>query len=356
MTTLPNKAEGFELVKYARTLIAGVNASASASTIRQYVLAFARMQGRQLTPETIANTSRSFYYYRASWVNHFSSEIRQTLNAADKAQRERNLAGWQEEINKLPSLIKELERYRPDPAGQNLAKGWVGQWSVEAEKRSRAGIKTTSHSKKSRLRGLPSDWREKMFSGLKESSKYRDVVAVLSATGARPAEFSTGIVVSLESPDRLRFHIQGAKTAGGKYGQSEREFSVRVDRPELMHLQSRVQANAGTLTVKASAGALSDRIRQLSTKVFPLLKSEVSAYVFRHQIAADLKASGISDADVSAALGHSVDETKGAYGAAQSARSIGGIGNVVATRPVRQRTRQKVMELEQARTRGYQRG
>jgi integrase len=355
MTAGTNKMDGFALVKRARALIEGVNTSASDSTIQQYCAAFVRMKSRDLTPETIANTSRSFYYYRAAWVNYFSTAIRAALNAADKAQRQKDTASWQIEIERLPNLIKELERYRPDPERENLSKGWVGDWAVEAEKRGRAGIKITSHSKRSRLRGLPVNWREQMFSGLKVNSKYRDVVAVLSATGARPAEFSGGITVTLEGVDALRFQIAGAKTSGGKYGQAERAFTVKVDRPELQHLHSRVQESAGTLIVKAAAGALSDKIRQLSMKVFPLLKSEVSAYVFRHQMAADLKASGIADVDVSAALGHSVDETKGAYGAAQSARSVGGISNVEASRPVRQKTREKLMQLELRRTRAFER-
>lgn len=350
-----DKREAFELIKRARALIVGVNASASEATMRQYSSAYSRMRARQLTPEKMANTSRSFYYYRAAWVSHFSSAIRTTLNAADRAQRDGDPLSWQTEVESILPLLEELERYRPDPERENLGRGWVGGWSVEAEKRDRAGLKIASHSKRPRLRGLPQNWRQQMFEGLREKSKYRDVVAVLSATGARPAEFATGIEVTLEGPDLLRFRIKGAKTSEGKYGQAERAFSVNADRPELRHLQTRTRENDGKLLVTASPGALSDKVRQLSMKVFPSLKSEISAYVFRHQTAADLKASGLSDADVSAALGHSVDETKGAYGAAQSARSMGGITNIEATRPVKQRTREKVLQLERERTKSYDR-
>lgn len=70
-------------------------------------------------------------------------------------------------------------------------------------------------------------------------------------------------------------------------------------------------------------------------------------------MAADLKASGMESADVSAALGHSVDETKGYYGGSQSARG-GGVQQVQASRPVREITHERLNQLEYSR--GYERG
>jgi len=353
--SMHDKTESFALIKQARMLIAGVNAALSEATKEQYRKAFVRMQERGATPEKMANTARSFYYYRAAWVHHYATQIREILNAADRVQRAGNTETWQKSVSKLPELIKEADRYRPDPDGKNLGNGLIGQWAVEAEKRASAGKRLANHSKRVRLRGLPTDWREKMFAGLRSGSKYQDVVAVLSATGARPAEFVKGIEVTLEDPETLHFKIEGVKTHGGKYGQAERSFSVAVDRQELVYLRDRLMETNGPLIVKASAGALSDKVRQLSEKVFPNLKSTVSAYVFRHQVSADLKASGLLDTDVSAALGHSVDETKGYYGAAQSARSTGGVKNIRSSRPVRELTREKVNQLERGRSKERER-
>jgi len=347
--------QAFESIKQARSLIQGVNAQLSQSSQKQYQSAFARMQRTGLTPEKIANTVRSFYYYRAAWVHHYATKIREILNSADRHQRAGDTVAWMDSVSNLPILIKDLDRYRPDPEGKNLDKGLVGQWAVEAEKRVSAGQKLTHHSKRVRLRGLPNDWRAQMFAGLRSGSKYQDVVAVLSATGARPAEFVNGIEVSLEAAGTLHFKIEGVKTHGGKYGQTERSFSVTVDRLELVYLRDRLMENNGPLVVKASAGAMSDKVRQLSEKVFPNLKSTVSAYVFRHQVAADLKASGLQDTEVSAALGHSVDETKGYYGAAQSARSTGGVKNIRSSRAVRELTREKVNQLERGRSKERER-
>jgi integrase len=349
----------FDVIRQAQTLISGVNASLSDATRAQYCKAFYRMQGRGAKPEEIAHTARSFYFYRAAWVYHYSTEIRQILSLADSAQSAELNQTRQELVSKLPDLTRSLELYRPDPKGKNLASGLVGKWAVEAEKRRNAGQKLHSYTKRVRLRGLPNDWRERMFAGLKAGSKYQDVVAVLSATGARPEEFNAGIAVTLESRDSvetLNFKIGGVKTHGGKYGQDTRSFNVKIDRLELVYLRDRLLESNGALVVTSVAGALSDKVRQLSQKVFPNFKKTVSAYVFRHQFAAELKASGISDAEVSAALGHCVDETKGYYGAAHSARSTHGITNIRYSRAVRELTREKVNQLERGRSKMMERG
>ena len=127
-------------------------------------------------------------------------------------------------------------------------------------------------------------------------------------------------------------------------------LTVRPETKETQFLVTQVRAAGAPMTVSAKAGALSDRIRVLSAKVFPKFTKSVSAYVFRHQMAADLKASGMAPADVSAALGHSVEETKRFYGAAQSARGDGGVSKVQASRQVKERTLEKVHELGKNRT------
>lgn len=347
---------GFAAIKAARALIVDANKSVSDATARQYESAFERMSEKKQLPETLANTARSYYFYRAAWVFHHVAAIKNALRDADTAQRTKDMVRWTATVDLLKNLTQQLELYRPDPNGNHLHAGRVSKWAVETEKRSLTGNTVKSHSKRSRLRGLPADWRTQMFQGLRANSKYKDVVAALSATGARPSEFEDGVTVALESPDQLRVTVVGTKTHGGKYGQRERSFVVRVDRPELEYLAGRISDAGMSLSVTANAGALSDKIRQLSEKVFPRLRSPVSAYVFRHQMASDLKASGLPDTDVSTALGHSVDETKRFYGSAQSAKAAGGISNIRGSQPVREKTREKIKSLERKRGKEYDRG
>lgn len=355
MDTQMDMLQGFGAIKAARELVSLANKGVSAATAKQYESAFQRMVAQDQTPEKIAGTVRSFYFYRAAWVFHHVTVIRKALRDADAAQRSKDKTTWATIVESLPCQVQQLELYRPDPNGKHLFEGRVSKWAVELEKRLTNGNTVSSHSKRSRLRGLPANWRSLMFQGIRKTSKYKDVVAVLSATGARPSEFENGIAVELESTGGLRFTVIGTKTHGGKFGQAQRSFSVLTNRPELEYLANRIAENGGPLSISAKAGALSDKIRQLSEKVFPTLRSSVSAYVFRHQVAADLKASGLSDEDVSAALGHSVDETKRYYGTAQSAREPGGISGIRASQPVRTKTREKIRNLERSRELGYQR-
>ena len=335
------------LIEEARVLIAGVNTSLSERSRKQYQAAFERMAERHSTPQAMAGTVRGFYYYRAAWIHHYSTKIREILESIDVSSTTGLHTDLEEKGVALANLVSELKRHRPDPTGKNLTNGTRSVWATEVTKREADGEKVSNHSKRFRLRGLPPDWREQMFDGLRKGSKYQDIVSVLSATGARPEEFVQGIEATHGPSGTLHFVINGAKTHGGLFGQEERSFDVVPDRNELQYLLARVKSAGGRLVVKAQAGALSDKIRQLSQKVFPRLRSRISAYVYRHQFSADLKASQLPDVEVSAAMGHSVDETKGYYSARWYAQGTGRVSNILCTRPVRQITTIKMQELGQ---------
>jgi hypothetical protein len=251
----------------------------------------------------------------------------------------------------LGELTRELERYRPDPNSTHLDKGIISRWAVEVERRAKSGFKALSHSKRSRLRGLPANWREKMFA-VSENSKYRDALAALGVIGARPAEFENGVLVQSNDKGNLTFTIKGVKTHGGKYGQETRILEIEPKAFDALHLLNRVR-ETGQFVIQANAGALSDRVREFSKVVFPKLKSGVSAYVYWHQVSADLKASGTSNIDISTALGHSSDETKRYYGAAQSGLGGNRLVAVKGSQLVREKTLEKIISLEQGRERSY---
>jgi integrase len=344
-----DKLLAFDIIRNARALTKDVNTSASERTVAQYRAGFARMTARGLTPEKIAHTARSFYFYRAAYVQHFAALIRDELRATDRAQKGGDENRFAEAVGRLGELTRELERYRPDPNSTHLDKGIISKWAVEVEKRAKTGLKAVSHSKKSRLRGLPANWRELMFEASR-NSKYRDALAGLGVTGARPAEFESGILVQTNDKGNLTFTIKGVKTHGGKYGQETRILEIEPKTFDALHLLNRVR-EIGEFVIQAKAGALSDRVREFSKVVFPKLKNGVSCYVYRHQFSADLKASGLPDVDVSTALGHSVDETKRFYGAAQSGRHNPNVKSVKGSRRVREKTQEKIRELDRSKAR-----
>lgn len=346
-----DKLLAFDIIRNARALTKDVNASASERTVAQYRAGFARMTARGLTPEKIAHTARSFYFYRAAYVQHFAALIRDELRITDKAQKGGDEKRFVEGVGRLGELTRELERYRPDPNSTHLDKGVISKWAVEVEKRAKSGFKAVSHSKKSRLRGLPANWREKMFEA-SANSKYRDALAALGVTGARPAEFENGVLVQINNAGNLTFTIKGVKTHGGKYGQETRILEIEPKAFDALYLLNRVR-ETGEFVIHAKAGALSDRVREFSKVVFPKLKNGVSAYVYRHQVSADLKASGASNVDISMALGHSSDETKRYYGASQSGLGGNGLVAVKGSQLVREKTLEKIISLEQGRERSY---
>lgn len=338
-----------ELIGQAQIVIQGVNESLSPTSAKSYTVGFARMQKTGLSPEKIANTSRSFYFYRAALIHHHASSIRSILREIDNSKECDNKLFWAEQAEKLSEHIAILKKYKPDPTRMHIKQGIVGNWSVEAEKRERAGNKIRSHSKRSRLRHLPIDWRTQMFEGIGQRSKYRTAFALLSLTGARPSEFELGINVALEKEGHLQITIRGTKTHNGKYGQDTRVLTVLPETKEAQFLVSEIHSVGGPIIVSANPGSLCDRVNQISKKVFPRLKSPISAYVFRHQISANLKASNMDSKDVSAALGHSTDVTKRYYGTASSAKGASGITMVKASRPVKELTMENIRELEAAR-------
>ena len=339
----------FDLLrKRAELLLRGVNDNLSCASAKQYEAAFRRMQVGARLPENIANTKAGFYYYRAAWVHHYATAVRAVIANACSRRDAGEDASALFELDALPALLESLQRYRPDPYGRHILWGHDGKWTLEAKKRRRAGVKIIKHSKRTRLRGLPPDWRSQMFHGLSPGSKHHAAIAVLSVTGARPAEFGLGIEISLKDGEALEITIQGVKTHGGKYGQQCRVLTIAPVRSEAHFLLEQVRENGGQLSVMTTAKALMACVRTLSGKVFPRLSKGISPYVFRHQFAADLKASGMSMTDVSAALGHSVDVTQRYYGASTSARDAASVSAVRASRPVIERTIERIRTLQQS--------
>ena len=82
-----DKLAAFDVIRTARTMVKDVNSSASEKTLAQYQAGYQRMVTRGLTPEKMANTVRSFYFYRAAFVHHFVASIREELRVTDKAQK-----------------------------------------------------------------------------------------------------------------------------------------------------------------------------------------------------------------------------------------------------------------------------
>ncbi|MEX1235994.1 MAG: hypothetical protein WEB56_13510, partial [Roseovarius sp.] len=182
------------------------------------------------------------------------------------------------------------------------------------------------HTRRKQVHVPAYDWRNHFWTAAALKDPHLDltrraILATMIATGARPAEFSDdlGIKVSLVSDggqDRLLFKIQGAKTTKQAHetlpgkGQSSRSLEVECAGPEARWLRYMLlEGDPLRLVISSPAEAangiplpVSERHRRVSVSLgklvtrlgkvaFPKLRHNLTPYVFRHAIGADLKAS-----------------------------------------------------------------
>ncbi len=194
-------------------------------------------------------------------------------------------------------------------------------------------------AKKSALRLLPPDWRESIWvtASTPEWQQSRPqllpALAVLWITGCRPAELEQGIDL-VTGPDRLVVKIMGAKCvdAGGRErGQPTRHIGFRVDataNPALRLLHALAGRNAvngvGRCTITHNKDYLYNSVVALGKSAFPKLRTRISPYCFRHQVASDLKAATcdheITLEQAAKVMGHLSDYSIGVYGHATHGR------------------------------------
>lgn len=200
-------------------------------------------------------------------------------------------------------------------------------------------------SKRQSLSGLPDDWRSQLIRAMSRAQD-RLALMVIAMTGARPEELRMGVDISVDAGGRcLTFRIQGAKVSeitGG--GQLWRELTVDprfVLEPDLVvWLWAYLQEHQITTIQIDQKNAFQKRLQRVRAAMAMGSGNEawkkISAYSFRHQFAADLKAdSSIHFDDISAAMGHVSDRTKQHYGHAKQKRGKGGVSQISAASPIK---------------------
>ena len=257
----------------------------------------------------MSNTcSKRTYYKRLAAVRHVvQNGLLSTLQEQDQHQVAGDLQAWSGSVRKLDFLmalhgiIEVHEGACPlaDPAPRR--------------------------SKRRTLRSLPADFREQMY-GVMANSKYRLVYLVSALTGCRPEELEYGIKIT-EQDNQLIFHVTGAKVVKGNQGQAWREIRYSADDEHSMVqavLSELHSAGAAELLVAVeSKVAWTSHLRRIGRKLWPRIKSETTGYTLRHMASSDWKAAGLSEDEVSMALGHAVSRTSSFYGQKQISRGTG---------------------------------
>lgn len=202
-------------------------------------------------------------------------------------------------------------------------------------------------SKRQSLAGLPANWRTALCKRA-ASGRYLFALIVLTLTGCRPSELANGIQIWRGKDEGtgkhvIHFQIRGAKVKAAQ-GQPLRTISYNADDPHpLVGVVNKLlnsQEEPHVFAQVRSAINLTVEIRRLAHSLWPKHKHTVTAYSFRHQFAADLKASVDEDA-TSRGLGHLSAATRRVYGTASQASKGQRLRplQIEAERPVKPRGR-----------------
>lgn len=209
------------------------------------------------------------------------------------------------------------------------------------------GQRAKRRSKRQALAGLPANWR---FALCKRaaSGKYLFPLIVLALTGCRPAELVSGVHLWRSKDEatgktRIHFSIAGAKVKTAQ-GQPVRTitYDAKDPHPFVAIVNDLLDAHPEpqVFVQISSAVNLTVEIRRLARSLWPKHKHPITAYCFRHQFAADMKANGDDEA-TSRGLGHISAETRRLYGTAAQASKGERVRPlfVDAQRPVKARRR-----------------
>ncbi|GAC1416495.1 MAG: hypothetical protein NVSMB6_18860 [Burkholderiaceae bacterium] len=328
----------YETIKSARAMLAASRASTPPSerTVAGYVtkarlivLRAGKGAGIEQLMAQAKNTrsASTWFSRRAALMHSFRRAVDQLLAEQDTMQRaikaaqllgrSPDLAAWQNTVKDIGKMTAWHERLREEPGP-----------AVEERK--------PRHSKRGDLRGLPHDWREILVARM---PKYKLAALTNAVTGCRPDELLSGVQLEIRD-GHLLATIKGSKCTTTT-GQPWRRLFWPVDSesPLVRALVAEVHAGASLAQI-ADTKAYSGAMRAAGYRAWPRrkkTKKTVTPYCMRHALAADMKASGIGAAEISAGLGHCSDVTKQYYGSASQGGGTGSVApaKVEASREVR---------------------
>ncbi|MDQ4368818.1 hypothetical protein RBU13_22385, partial [Pseudomonas aeruginosa] len=177
-----------------------------------------------------------------------------------------------------------------------------------------------------------------------EGSKYELAYLVEAVSGCRPGEIEKGVkVICSKDKGLLTVRIDNGVKVTGQKGQPWREITYRVDQSPLVRALFEVCRNVSPGAERIETVVDIEKttnwraaLSSAGQKLWPRLKFRICPYHLRNAAASDWKRVGLSEEDISAALGHCVNKTSSNYGQFQIGQGAGGLSpvEVRAARPV----------------------
>ncbi|WP_162799111.1 site-specific integrase [Paracoccus indicus] len=279
--------------------IVNAEKATSETTRAQYRRIIARRM-KNGVPDLEGLSRSSWYPTRAALKVGLAERVRDAMKAQDKAQRGGDFETAERLVKVAAKAIEQLEALENAKA-------------PPPEK-----VQNSARKRLPKARG--DSWQAKVYDAATETM--RPAIAVMWATGARPAEIGMGVDIE-RVKGGLRVRIPGAKVNDAKgSGQKVRVLLVNEDTPAGRALAESL-GDASKITVKRKAARIT---KDFTDHIRPRLPAsyQVSAYSFRHQAAANMKAD-LGDAEkVASAMGHRTTRSQQHYGTARQSQSAGG--------------------------------
>jgi len=175
-------------------------------------------------------------------------------------------------------------------------------------------------------------WQARIFDAATPAQ--RPAVALLWATGCRPAEVETGVDVLRDDRGQLVVRIPGAKVHNGHGAGQPMRLLLIDESTDAGRALAGALGSSKKVTIQRAATRLNKDFAAIREKV----GGKASPYSMRHQVSAELKAIfGPDGAEtVAAAMGHRTTRSQGRYGAVKQAKGGGAIKAAKATHPVKE--------------------
>lgn len=233
---------------------------------------------------------------------------------------------WQEEMKAQDAAQRAGDLGRAMTHARRALAAASAVQSIESAERPEPTQRRAS--KRASIPSAP-DWQARIYETATEAQ--RPAVALLWATGCRPAEIGKGVDIGRDDQGQLMVLIPGAKVhAGHGAGQPVRLLVIDEGSSAGAALAA-VLGDAKRMTIKRAATRLNKDFEWIRHRI----GGTASPYSMRHQVAADLK-SAMEAEEVAAALGHRVTRSQSRYGSVRQAKGGSAIKAAKATFPVKE--------------------
>lgn len=330
---MKTQEEIFEIVRAARQRMKELPPKRLIkSTDDGYVREYNRMVGDEgANPEKLwlaicATQSKSTYRRRVAATMHCCRfQLQEALRSQDAAQR----AGDMSALRYQAAVIEEV----------------IGILDIVERHKGKCPLAKTVRrkSKRSDLKHLPANWRDQLHKQL-EGSKYELAYLVEAVSGCRPGELEKGVkVICSEESGLLTVRIDNGVKVTEQKGQPWREITYRVDQNPLVGALYEVCRKAAQDTEKIEMVVDIEKttnwraaLSLAGQKQWPRLKFRICPYLLRNAATSDWKRAGLSEEEISAALGHCVNKTSSNYGQFQIGQGVAGLTPelIGAARPI----------------------